>query len=181
MSEQKSLRPVDVVVALRLAEAPGATYQNLASSLSISQSTAHEAVERLQGAHLLRPDSRRVNRHALLEFLEHGVRYAFPGALGARTTGVPTAHSAPALADEVVSDGDQDGIVWPDPTGSAFGYALTPLFPKAPALLANCPSTYEALSLVDALRVGRARERALAAEELRRRFYSDSDAVVVIA
>jgi hypothetical protein len=162
----RSLKPVDVVVGLRLAEAPGATYQHLSADLGISASAAHASVRRLQAAGLLRPGSRVVNRLALGEFLAHGVRYAFPAHPGAVVRGVPTAHAAPPLADHIVAE---DVLVWPSPSGGSTGRAIAPLYPRAVELPRRCPGVYRTLALVDALRVGRARERKLAVEAIRGR------------
>jgi len=166
MLDLKPLKPVDVVVALRLAEVPEAKYTQLSADLGISASTAHGSVQRLQAAGLLRPSSRAVNRLALSEFLEHGVRYAFPARPGAEVRGVPTAHAAPPLARHIVAE---DALVWPSASGPATGRAIPPLYERATELPRRCPSVYESLALVDALRVGRARERKLAFEELERR------------
>lgn len=166
MAALEPLKPVDVVVALRLAEAPDAKYEQLGADLGISSSSAHAAVGRLQAAGLLRPESRTVNGLALREFLEHGLRYAFPAQPGPKVRGIPTAHSGPPLADRVVAE---DRIVWPSASGSSFGHAIAPLYERATELPQRCPSVYENLTLVDALRVGRARERKLAGEELQSR------------
>ena len=165
-SKAPALKPQDIVVALRLAIGPNATYPTLAKDLSISQSTAHESVERLQLAGLLRPDSRHVIRHALLEFLEHGVRYAFPASPQSRTRGVATAYSAPAFVGEIVAD---DVIVWPDPRGAVVGQAIAPLLDQAALLPEKCPKVYDLLTLVDAIRIGRVRERAGALKRIRER------------
>jgi hypothetical protein len=166
MMEQPVLRPLDVVVALRLAETPEATYEALQRDLHISKSTAHESVRRLQAARLLRPESRTVNRLSLLEFLEHGLQYAFPAAVGAPERGVPTAHSATPLATELDAE---DAVVWPSEHGNVLGAAIRPLYDRAPELPGRCRSLYELLTLTDALRVGRARERKLALARLRER------------
>lgn len=166
MSKQEALKPQDVAVALRLAQMPDASYFELGNDLSMSPSTAHESVERLQLAGLLRPDSRQVNRHFLMEFLEHGVKYMFPAKLHARVRGIPTAHSGPPLANEFISD---DTIVWPDANGTAVGQSMTPLYKKATELANNCPSVYELLTLVDAIRIGRVRERAAAIDMIKER------------
>ncbi len=101
MAKQESLKPQDVVVALRLLETPEAPIANLGDDLGISPSTAHQSVERLRMAGLLRPESRHVNNRALMEFLEHGVRYMFPAKLDAPATGVPTAYSAPVFTRDL--------------------------------------------------------------------------------
>lgn len=166
MPDQLVLRPVDVAVALRLTEAPEATYEALQRDLHVSKSTAHGSVRRLQAAGLLRPESRTINRLALLEFLEHGLRYAFPAAVGAPERGVPTAHAAKPLATELDAE---DAVVWPSEHGNVLGGAIAPLYDQAPELPGRCPSLYELLALTDALRVGRARERKLALAALRER------------
>jgi DNA-binding Lrp family transcriptional regulator len=166
VAELEPLKPIDVVIALRLAEVPEAKYEQLSAALGISTSWAHAAVRRLQAAGLLRPNSRTVNGLALREFLEHGLRYAFPAQPGPEVRGIPTAHSGPPLAARVVAE---DRMVWPSASGSSVGHAIAPLYERATELPQRCPSVYENLTLVDALRVGRARERKLAAEELETR------------
>lgn len=166
MGTPATLRPLDVAVALLLVEQPGAQFLAIAGTLGVSASTAHGAVARLAAAGLVRPEERRVNRRALLEFLEHGVRYAFPATPGRTVRGVPTAHAGPDLAGEIVTD---EPVVWPDPDGPSVGPAVAPLLPRAAQLAETSPGLYAMLALVDALRVGRARERSLAMEHLRRR------------
>lgn len=160
---QETLRPVDLVVALQLAMEPGQLYESLAEVLDISVSTAHRAAERLAGARLADGD-REINRMALVEFLSHGVRYAFFAVPGAEVRGVPTAHSAPPLAEEIVSD---KAYVWPSAQGGQRGAAVSPLYEGADALPDRAPDLYHALALVDAIRVGRARERERATEHLK--------------
>jgi hypothetical protein len=132
----------------------------------MSASTAHESVERLQLAGLLRPDSRHVIRHALLEFLEHGVRYAFPTHPLSKTRGVATAYSAPAFGGEIIAD---DVVVWPYPGGTTVGHAIAPLVQQAALLPEKCPQVYDLLTLVDAIRIGRVRERSRALEKIKKR------------
>jgi len=48
----------------------------------------------LERGRLLRPGERRVNRWAILEFLVHGVRSAFPPILGPVASGIPPAGAA---------------------------------------------------------------------------------------
>lgn len=164
MSDVLPLKPIDVVVALRLAAVPEEKYEDLGGALGVSPSMAHASVRRLRDARLLRPGSRVVNRLTLLEFLEHGVRYAFPARLAGEVRGVPTAHAAPPLADQIVAE---DAVVWPHVSGELKGRGVTPLYPQAVGLPARAPALYEAVALVDAIRVGRARERRLAARWLR--------------
>lgn len=109
---------------------------------------------------------RSVDRRALFEFLEHGVRYAFFPIRGAPTRGVATGVLAPPL-NQLMSAAE--GPVWPSAAGSARGYALTPLYRTAPDAAIRDRQVHEVLALVDALRDGGPRERALAVRELRAR------------
>jgi hypothetical protein len=174
MAEQLQLHPFDIPVALRLAECPGRTFLGLKDDLGISVSTAHASVERLRSAGLVYRDARRVNHVALLEFLEHGVRYAFPPQFGAVQRGIPTAYAGPDLAKELVSS---QPVVWPDANGVVRGPSLTPLFPQAHKLPTRCPSVYRMLTLVDAIRIGRVRERRLAMQHLRTYFVGSQHAI----
>lgn len=151
-----SLRPHDVAVALQLALTPGMPYRALADAVGLSQGETHNVVKRLAAARLVRPDTRAVHLGALLEFLLGGVPYAFPAELGAETRGVPTAHAAPPLAAEFPN---AESVVWPAVHGDRRGAAVEPLYAAAPATVRSNPPLYELLTLVDALRVGRARER----------------------
>jgi len=166
------MHSLDIGVALGLAvqeAGPRETYSRLGRTLGLSASTVHAAVLRLQAAGLLLPGSRRPNRTALREFLVHGVRYVFPPAIGSAARGVPTAHAGPPLREHF---DPTDPMVWPDANGSLVGTALAPLYPGATMLPERAPRVYRLLTLVDALRVGRARERAVATTELGRELAS---------
>ena len=158
-NKQETLRPHDLAVVLALAvrkDAPTATFSQLGATLGLSQSTVCEALQRLKGAGLVRPGTREPNRRALRDFVEHGARYAFPPSFGGEVRGVPTAHSGPSLRHEF--DGG-DEVVWPDGKGQMHGRALAPLYPNAVSLPSRAPEVYDALTLVDAIRGGQARER----------------------
>lgn len=163
---QPLLRPTDVAVALQLAIRPRDSYPELAKAVGISLGQAYNAVQRLRGARLVVGEAREVVRPALLDFLIAGVPYAFPAQMGQTTRGVPTAHSAAPLAQEIRSN---DVVVWPSGGGARRGSSLIPLYPGAPQLPSQNPRLYELLTLVDALRIGRARERARAQQLLRAR------------
>jgi hypothetical protein len=162
------LRPQDLAVALRLAHHPGERYEALADVLGLSLSATHRAVQRLQGARLLLPGERKVNRGALLEFLIHGARYAFPGVRGPEVRGVPTAWSVPELMEEVSSSSSSTKVVWPHARGKMRGESITPLYDGVAEARQRDEKLYRALALVDALRVGQARERRIASELLKK-------------
>jgi hypothetical protein len=164
------LKPQDVVVVLKLSVAndPKLSYSALAGALGMSPSEVHAAVQRATQAGLLRPDSRQPNRAAVLEFLVHGLKYAFPPDRSGVTRGMPTSHAAAPLSSKIVQ-GDDLPPVWPDPHGTVRGEALAPLYDSVPTAARNDAKLYECLALVDALRSGRARERKLAESMLRDR------------
>ena len=162
---QISLRPHDMCVALQLVLTPSFSYRELAHDVGLSLGEAHNSVKRLEQARLFMADPGRVNVSALLELLVHGVPYVFPGQLGPDTQGVPTAHSGPALAERLSG---VDAVVWPSADGEVRGQALVPLCASAPDLVKRNEALYRWLTLVDALRVGRARDRSLAGDLLKR-------------
>lgn len=159
--------PFDVVLGLRLASDSGTLVQ-LADELAVVPSQIHSSLRRLAAAGLLRPNSRATNNRALVEFVTHGVRYAFPAAKGPLTLGVPTAYSAPPLSAEVDAI---DVVVWPATMHPAAvqGFSVAPLYPAAPLLLERSPATYELVALADALRLGDPRTRVIAREHLEHR------------
>ena len=169
------LKPQDIAVALQVLLTPEATYAALASATRLSQGEVHNAVRRLRGARLVLADAQQVNRAGLLEFLGSGVPYAFPAETGAEARGVPTAHSAGLLREEFVTT---DVIVWPSLAGNVRGASVAPLYAAAPATASHNPALYELLALVDAVRVGRARERTRAKQLLRERIMSASSSGV---
>lgn len=161
-------KSLDVVVLLKLLlESGRRPYAQLSKELHISASEVHAAVRRSIAAGLIDPVTRLPRRRPLGEYLLYGVRYAFPASLGGLARGIPTAHAAKPLADQISSDDLPP--VWADPEGTVRGFAVEPLYGSVPQAVKSDASLYELLALVDALRIGRARERKLAEEELKKR------------
>jgi hypothetical protein len=167
------LRPQDVVVLLRLALArgPAPSYATLADELKLTASEIHAGVERAMAAQLVRKDAAgkpAVLLEPLRLFVQHGVRYCFPVTRGEMTRGVPTSYAAPPLLAKIVQPSEAPPV-WPHKAGTVRGAAFYPLYPTVPeAALAN-PALYELLTLVDAIRGGSPRERALAIGEIDKR------------
>jgi predicted nucleotidyltransferase len=174
------LKPQDVVVLLKLV-ALGTrpwTFQSLAMELSISQSEVHAGVRRAVAARLMTNATTaagRPVRAALLEFLVHGVKYAYPPERGQITGGVPTGYAARPLS-KVIAGSSDPPPVWPYFEGTMRGYSFAPLYRTVPQAALRDSQLYELLALVDAVRDGRAREADLAAKELESRLSGD-DAV----
>ncbi|MGJ7581506.1 hypothetical protein ACSFA3_15095 [Variovorax sp. RHLX14] len=170
-SSQLALKPQDLIVALKLALNRDRDFvlADLADELGMALSSVHGAVKRAEFARLLSraTGSVRPLRPAILEFALHGARYAYPGQLGPMTRGIPTAIGGPVLRPHF--EDSSESPVWPDPGGTVRGPGLQPLNPCALQASKNDAALYEVLTLIDALRVGAARERKIASEELERR------------
>ena len=162
------MRPQDIVVLLKIAAKGKDQWymKDLSYELGISASEVSESLNRSVIAGLISPDKKKLMKHALLDFLEHGLRYVYPQRPGALLRGVPTSHAAPPLVDHIQSS---EAYVWPYAYGEVRGQAIEPLHPKVPEASLKDPYLYELLALCDALRVGRARERSFAIEELKKR------------
>lgn len=144
----------------------------LQASLGISKTEIAAALKRCQQIGLLRSDHAtqvpRVNTKALLGFIEYGLRYVFPVKPAEIVRGIPTGFSAPVLQDKLMSGGELIHV-WPDAFGNRKGQSIAPLFKTVPGAVKKDPLLYEYLALIDAIRLGNARETNLAIELLRER------------
>lgn len=167
MRKHNGMRPQDVALLLRLTlpESEGLQGKELARALHLSGAEVSESLRRCLYSRLLRdgPRLRQVQPRALLEFLLYGLPYVFPVQPGAQARGLATGPSAPPL---VATFGPEPAYVWPSATGEVWGAAIEPLYAGAPAAARDDARLYELLALVDALRLGRPRERRVATELL---------------
>jgi hypothetical protein len=152
------------MIYLTLHEGPW-TYPTLSVALGLSASEAHAAVKRAQASGLINSHTRKPMKAELLEFILHGVRFTYPVERGALTRGLPTAHAAPPLSRRILSSAGDATPVW----STVRGEAWSPLYPKVVGAWRRDSQLYEILALIDAIRGGRARERAIAAQELTKR------------
>lgn len=166
-----NLKPQDVVVLLKLhgygEDRP--SYAQMGEELFLSPSEVHASVKRAKDANLIvgnGSDGARPNRAAVLEFLVHGLKYSFPSERGELSRGIPTSYAAEPLSQKI-SAGNDPPPVWPSAEGTARGYSLKPLYKTVPKAVKADRKLYEMLALVDAIRDGRARDRAIAEQELR--------------
>ncbi len=176
------LKPQDILVLLKLVVVGDKkwAYNRLAIELGMSPAEVHAAVKRALFARLairtgvkIVPDIRNLE-----EFILHGLRFVFVPERGEMTRGMPTGYAAPPLQSLFVAD-NEPPPVWPDPNGKVRGLAFSPLYKSAPEAARMDPLLYELLVLVDGIRSGRAREREIAAKELRKRLteYGKRDAI----
>lgn len=166
------LKPQDILVLLKLV-AIGRndwSYNRLAVELGMSPSEVHSALKRALTASLALQKADKITPYIrnLEEFLVHGIRFTFVPERGEMTRGLPTAYAAAPLNSVFFPDGEPPPV-WPDPQGEVRGMAFSPLYKSAPKAAQLDPALYELLVLVDAIRGGRARERAFAIKELQQR------------
>ena len=169
------LKPQDLLVLLKIVAKQGEawSYSGLAHELFMSPSEVHSGLKRAQKAGLavsqgVDSQPRPITR-ALEEFVIHGAKYVYIAEKGPVTRGVATAWSAPMIASELLNASELM-LVWPHPEGKSRGESLSPLYKSAPDAARNDGILYELLALIDVLRVGRAREKKIATEQLVYRF-----------
>ena len=166
------LKPQDVVVVAKLLgyrdfKPP---LSELAAELALSSSEIHNSLKRLRAARLIH--SPKLGEAPILEsikeFFIHGVKYAFPPDRGELTRGLPTAYAAEPLRNHIAPV-NEPPPVWPFSKGPVRGMSFSPLYERVPEAAIRDQRLYEILSLLDALRDGRARERKIAERELLKR------------
>jgi hypothetical protein len=160
-----NMKPQDLVVLTKLIAIndPDYTQMSLSQMLFMSQSEISSSISRSTYAGLLMNKGREVNRKLFFDFIKYGLAVVFPQHPGAIVRGTVTAHSAPPLDIEIVSE---EKYVWPYAKGKARGQTIAPLYPTVPKAVLLDNNLYKLLALMDAVRVGRARERNLALELL---------------
>jgi hypothetical protein len=178
-NESMHLKPQDVVVLIKLLEfgEKRPPYAQIAKELFLSASEIHASVQRAKRSYLLSGPERleTPNKSALEEFFIHGLKYSFPPQRGELTRGVPTSIGAEPLKC-LISAGNDPPPVWPFPEGKTRGYSFAPLYKTVPQAALRDEFLYEMLSLIDAIRDGRARDRHIAEEEVKARLRSPRNA-----
>ena len=166
-----NLKPQDILFLLKLVtiKEKSWSFNKLAVELGMSPSEVHGSAQRCLAAKLALNQDNVIIPHArnLMEFLEHGVQYAFVPDMGSMSRGMPTAHAAPAF--EFAFPGAELPPVWPDPDGQVSGLAFSPLYKSVPHAARSDAELYELLAAVDCIRAGRAREKKWAIDMLKKR------------
>lgn len=161
-----SIKSHDIVVLLKVLckGAKGWKYESLEQELSMSKSAIFRSLNRCAGARFIsqKPYTQFYAKN-VLEFLLHGVQYVFATEPGKVTRGIATAHSAPPLKELILSQNEV--YVWPYAKGKERGQAIEPLT-DAIAAVEGDTDLYQLLTLIDAIRIGKVREKQAAAELL---------------
>ena len=149
-------------------EAKPWTYESLGALLDMSPSRIFESLEKLSVSALYHGKGLkgRVDKGALLQFILHGARYAFPAIKGGISRGIPTASSS-FLFDgkDLIEHTEQRpdyAYVWPSPKGNARGTSIVPLCHQVVSSHAKNVQLNMALVHFDVLRVEGSRERKVA-------------------
>ena len=168
MKKHNGMRPHDIVVLLKIAAKGKNNWmmKDLSYELGISASEITESINRSVFAGLIAQDKNRLMKLALLEFLKHGIRYVYPQKPGTLARGIKTAHSAQPLSKMISST---EHYIIPYAKGDTRGQIIEPLHPNLAEACMKDAVFYELVSLCDALRVGKVREKNLAIEELNKR------------
>jgi hypothetical protein len=166
MKNSTILKPQDILVCLKLLlikNKNSIRLIDLAIMLDMSTSEVSQAIKRATFAGLMEKNNYQVFPEALKELIFHGLRFFYPVRPGLLTRGIPTAHSAAPLNNKIKSS---TVYVWPDPNGEVRGESIEPIYSSVPNAAKNDQKLYEVLSLIDALRVGNAREKKMATDAL---------------
>lgn len=175
------LKSQDLVIALKVFTFHQSKWnqRDLAQCLGMSLSEVNGGLKRcIKSGLMMGTGSRNIAPEAvpysLQEFICFGVRYAFFGEKGTVARGVSTGLEGAKLAGAVLKGESTEGYVWPFPHGKARGVSIQPLFKSIPRVIEKTDNKelYILLSLVDLIRIGRARERKLATETLYKFFKS---------
>lgn len=168
------IKPQDIVVLAKLIahlDNNEWSQNSIANELCLSPSQVNSAFKRLVIAGLLTPYSPPAKPTPIIqaceEFFIHGLKYVLPAKLGEIVRGIPTSYAAPSFQGEI-SFGSDAIPVWPYGKGNERGVALKPLYSSVPESIQEHPDPlfYDLLSLLDAIRSGRAREKQIASRIL---------------
>lgn len=162
------IKPHDIIVLLKVLLKGGAgwKYEQLEEELGLSKSVIYRSLSRCAKAKFISPSPFDYFFHSnLLEFLQHGIQYAFAVEPGRISKGIPTAHSAPVMNKQIIAENDQ--YIWPDAKGHTRGQSIEPLDKRVADIIKNDPELYDLLALIDAIRVGKSREKEIAGKLLK--------------
>lgn len=161
------MKPQDIILLIKLHTWKQGRWKivSLANSALLSPAETHAGIKRLVNSSLFDPVLEKVKKTEMEEFIIYGTRYCFPAEFGPISRGIPTAHSAHPLNKMIVAGGT-DSYVWPHAEGKIRGISIKPLYKTAPDAALVDSILYEYLALIDALRIGKAREKEIAKIEL---------------
>lgn len=143
--------------------------RQLGESIGISASEVSKGVKRLATARLLveRDNALYVENNAFLEWLSYGVRYAYPAQPSGFGRGMPTAWNCPLVSSAILPPSPP--MIWSQVGGELEGIFVEPIHATVPLAASNDGLLYQVIALVDAVRLGKPRELAIARDLLEKR------------
>lgn len=167
MKSHNGMRPQDIVILLKLVSLKDKPwqYRDLSADLFIPLSEISASIQRSGKAGLYNTEDRNVNRLALMEFIQFGLKYVFPISPGTMITGLGTAHSHPYYKKFFQAEMQ---YAWPDEKGDIRGLLIEPLHPNVHKAIKKDEMLYKMLAGIDILRVGKVREQKKAIDELKK-------------
>lgn len=159
------LKPQDILILMKLISRPSLPQKELATQLLLSQAEVSHGLTRLKNSSLLTQEGF-AQKESALELFVHAVKYFYPAQYGPPALGIPTSYAHPSF--RFVKYNPEDSLVWPSAIGSSRGTTLIPFYPTIPDACSQDESLYKIAALVEMLRAGKAREKKLAEEELRK-------------
>lgn len=166
-----ALKPQDTLLALKYwslrRSGQHLAVRDLAGSLDISASEVSKGARRLLASRLLveRDGAYHTEVYALTEWLSYGVRYAYPAEEKGYGRGMGTSWTCKIVESDIVPP--VPGTVWAMPGGQQEGIIVAPIYKGVPLAASQDPLLYQALALVDAIRLGKPRELAIARASLK--------------
>lgn len=165
------IKPQDTLLALKYwslrRSGQRLAVRDLALSLDISASEVSKGARRLLAARLLveREGAYHAEANALTEWLSYGARYTFPVEEKGYGRGMGTGWTCELVKSDIVPP--TPGTIWASAGGRQEGVIVEPIYRSVPLAASKDPMLYEALALVDAIRMGRPRELAIARASLK--------------
>lgn len=160
------IKDQDIIILLMLCLADKTILQkDIADRAKISRAATSIAINRLVDINLLAADRQQVMKRNFMDFLIYGMPYVFPAKLGAVTKGIATHISAEPLKKFFSAT---QNFVWPYASGKIVGQSIKPIYHSVPDIIGAEVQLYEALTLIDALRIGQAREKKKAISLLKK-------------
>ncbi|MDE3185097.1 MAG: hypothetical protein KGM16_16935 [Bacteroidota bacterium] len=147
MRKHSGMRPQDIVVSLKIMVRGSNPWRHLdlTNELFIGQSEISESLNRNAISGLLNAEKKKVHGHALMEFIEHGLRYIYPASPGAMVNGIYTAHSYPFMQQKFATEVN---YVWPAERGRVRRFSIEPLYKDVVKAVMSDEKLYKMLVLI---------------------------------
>ena len=160
------MRPHDILIICKIIvnDRPDWKQTQLADDLFMSQSEISASLRRSDQARLLNKAEKVLYPQNIQDFLFYGFPYVFPAKLGPVQKGIKTSQSHPFFSAEFSPM--LIPFVWPYLGEKDLGQTITPLHPRQAEAALKDKKLYQLLACLDVIRVGAAREKKMARENI---------------